>query len=433
MRGLVRARDFVEVETGVLQVSPGNETHLHAFATERSRPGRRSAAALSAHLAGIRLQEAAGRRRDAHLQLRTRVPQPRARRRCTIPNSPCSNGIGQSEPYEALMGDCAALLALAAKAGRRDALALARPRGRSVRRARTAERRRRLRAPSPASTCWPTLDGAMMADARRACAPRRRRRRARRAGRTWSDIFSRVVVEKIEPQARHRARRQCCTNIRSREAALARPKPPIRASPSASSSMPAASSSPTPSASSPTPPSSAGASRPRWTEKAARLWRALPDRRGFSRRARAHAAGERHRARVRPLGHARNGRGSHRAGDLDAIALRRALDLAPRRGNGEAMPTATLPLTDARAEKRPARRPRAPANQRCVSCRGGAVAGQKRGGDAAVAERYAVAVTPAHGRAHRSRRSRRSDRAAIPARSRRARDRAGGACRSDRR
>ena len=32
------SRGFVEVETPVLQVSPGNETHLHAFATELTAP-----------------------------------------------------------------------------------------------------------------------------------------------------------------------------------------------------------------------------------------------------------------------------------------------------------------------------------------------------------------------------------------------------------
>src|SRR5437762_10041049 len=34
VRAWFGARDFVEVETAILQVSPGNETHLHAFATE---------------------------------------------------------------------------------------------------------------------------------------------------------------------------------------------------------------------------------------------------------------------------------------------------------------------------------------------------------------------------------------------------------------
>ncbi len=34
VRAWFAKRDFVEVETATLQVSPGNETHLHAFATE---------------------------------------------------------------------------------------------------------------------------------------------------------------------------------------------------------------------------------------------------------------------------------------------------------------------------------------------------------------------------------------------------------------
>src|SRR5262245_40221792 len=39
VRGWFRAHDFVEVETAILQPSPGNETHLHAFATELRDPG----------------------------------------------------------------------------------------------------------------------------------------------------------------------------------------------------------------------------------------------------------------------------------------------------------------------------------------------------------------------------------------------------------
>ena len=34
LRAWFGARDFVEAETAILQVSPGNEAHLHAFATE---------------------------------------------------------------------------------------------------------------------------------------------------------------------------------------------------------------------------------------------------------------------------------------------------------------------------------------------------------------------------------------------------------------
>src|SRR5260370_36959025 len=38
LRDWFAARDFVEVEASSLQVSPGNETHLHAFATDLVSP-----------------------------------------------------------------------------------------------------------------------------------------------------------------------------------------------------------------------------------------------------------------------------------------------------------------------------------------------------------------------------------------------------------
>src|SRR5580765_4941060 len=42
LRNWFAARDFVEVETGALQVSPGNEIHLHAFAADLIGPGGES-------------------------------------------------------------------------------------------------------------------------------------------------------------------------------------------------------------------------------------------------------------------------------------------------------------------------------------------------------------------------------------------------------
>ena len=38
-RGWFAAQGFLEVETAALQVSPGNETHLHAFSTALIGPG----------------------------------------------------------------------------------------------------------------------------------------------------------------------------------------------------------------------------------------------------------------------------------------------------------------------------------------------------------------------------------------------------------
>ena len=110
LRGWFEARGFAEVECGALAVSPGNEAHLHAFATEALSHRRRSPHGLSPHLAGIRGQEAARRRRDEDLRFRPRLPQSRARARCTRPNSPCSNGIARTKTYGAVIADTLALV-----------------------------------------------------------------------------------------------------------------------------------------------------------------------------------------------------------------------------------------------------------------------------------------------------------------------------------
>ena len=39
VRRWFETQDFAEVETPILQASPGNETHLHAFGTELRTPG----------------------------------------------------------------------------------------------------------------------------------------------------------------------------------------------------------------------------------------------------------------------------------------------------------------------------------------------------------------------------------------------------------
>ena len=72
-------RDFVEVETAALQVSPGNETHLSAFATEAILPDA-SRAPLYLHTSpefACKKLLAAGEAKD--LQLRPGLSQPRAR------------------------------------------------------------------------------------------------------------------------------------------------------------------------------------------------------------------------------------------------------------------------------------------------------------------------------------------------------------------
>ena len=61
VRDFFAAAGYIEVDTPALQVSPGLEPHLKAFATVLHDPrGRRRAAALSPYLPGIRDEEAAG-------------------------------------------------------------------------------------------------------------------------------------------------------------------------------------------------------------------------------------------------------------------------------------------------------------------------------------------------------------------------------------
>jgi lysyl-tRNA synthetase class 2 len=92
-RGFFAARDFVEVDTATLQVSPGNEAHLHAFATEAiGHGGARTPLYLhtSPEFACKKLL-AAGEARIPASPMSTATVSAAP---CTTQNSRCSNGIG---------------------------------------------------------------------------------------------------------------------------------------------------------------------------------------------------------------------------------------------------------------------------------------------------------------------------------------------------
>ena len=79
IRDWFAAGDFVEVETAALQISPGNETHLSAFATEAVLPDG-SRAPLYLHTSpefACKKLLAAGETQN--FQLRAGLSQPRAR------------------------------------------------------------------------------------------------------------------------------------------------------------------------------------------------------------------------------------------------------------------------------------------------------------------------------------------------------------------
>jgi elongation factor P--(R)-beta-lysine ligase len=106
---------FVEVETAALQISPGNETHLHAFATEMISPGgeRHPLYLRTSPEFACKKLLAAGETRIFDF---ARVFRNRERGVLHHPEFTLLEWYRANEPYEALMDDCAALMAESAEA-----------------------------------------------------------------------------------------------------------------------------------------------------------------------------------------------------------------------------------------------------------------------------------------------------------------------------
>ncbi len=195
LRAWFAARDFIEVETGALQVSPGNETHLHAFATTLAAPDGTSSRfylRTSPEFACKKLL-AAGERRIVEF---ARVFRNRERGALHHPEFTLIEWYRAGEPYGTLMADCAAILAVAVEAAGTKQLSF---RGRSVdafaepERLTVAEAFARFAGIDLLATLpggEPDREGL----ARAATASGIRIGDDDR----WGDIFSRVLVEKIE-------------------------------------------------------------------------------------------------------------------------------------------------------------------------------------------------------------------------------------------
>jgi lysyl-tRNA synthetase class 2 len=222
VRGWFEARAFVEVESAALQVSPGNEAHLHAFATEAVGPdGARAPLYLhtSPEFACKKLL-AAGETRIFDL---AKVWRNRERGPLHHPEFTMLEWYRAGEPYETLMDDCAALLALAAEAAGTRRLTW---RGREAdpfaapERVTVAQAFDRFAGIDLLATV--AVDGATDRDALAAAAKTAGIRVA--DDDTWADVFSRVLVEKIEPNL-GMGRPTILCEYPVAEAALARPKP----------------------------------------------------------------------------------------------------------------------------------------------------------------------------------------------------------------
>src|SRR5471032_994220 len=115
VRAWFAARDFLEVETTALQVSPGNKTHLHAFATDLIGPGkeRRPLYLRTSPEFACKKLLAAGETRIFEF---ARVFRNRERDALHHPEFTMLEWYRANELYQTLMDDGAALLAEAARA-----------------------------------------------------------------------------------------------------------------------------------------------------------------------------------------------------------------------------------------------------------------------------------------------------------------------------
>lgn len=196
IRRWFEAEGFIEVDTAALQVSPGNETHLHAFATELIAPdGTRRPLYLhtSPEFACKKLL-AAGERR-----IFTFAPAFRNRERGALhhPAFTMLEWYRAEEPYERLMEDCATLLRLASEVagtimlthGARTADPFTPPERLTV-----AQAFERFAGVDLLATLdSQTADREALAGAATSAGIKIA------ADDTWGDIFSRILIEKVEP------------------------------------------------------------------------------------------------------------------------------------------------------------------------------------------------------------------------------------------
>jgi elongation factor P--(R)-beta-lysine ligase len=216
LRAWFAAEGFNEVETGILQTSPGNEAHLHAFATDAISPAgeRRERFLRTSPEFACKKLLAAGERRIFEF---ARVFRNRELGALHQPEFTMLEWYRAEEPYETLMADCAALVALAAKtAGTREF----RFRDRSANPFATPERI----TVADAFAHHARIDLLEALSDRDALASQAAREGIRLGDDdTWSDIFSRVLVERIEPNL-GLGRLTILDEYPVIEAALARPK-----------------------------------------------------------------------------------------------------------------------------------------------------------------------------------------------------------------
>jgi lysyl-tRNA synthetase class 2 len=196
LRAWFAARDFLEVETAALAVSPGNETHLHAFATELIGPGgeRQPLYLRTSPEFACKKLLAAGETRIFDF---ARAFRNRERGALHHPEFTLLEWYRANEPYDTLMEDCAALMVEAARAAGATQFTFrdktidpfAAPERLTV--AEAFERYAGIDLLATAANGW--------GDAEKLAAAATKAGVATAVDDSWGDIFSRVLAERVDP------------------------------------------------------------------------------------------------------------------------------------------------------------------------------------------------------------------------------------------
>jgi elongation factor P--(R)-beta-lysine ligase len=214
-RSWFTARGFTEVECGALQVSPGNEAHLHAFETRRlSEDG--AATPLYLHTSpefACKKLLAAG---ETKIFDYARVYRNRESGPLHAPEFTMLEWYRAHDPYDAVMNDCVELCRLAVREAGRTTLDW-----RGVRCYPAAEPERLTLIDAFAIHAQIDLEATL--DKRHMIAHAAETIGVRVSDDdSWSDIFSRILVEKIEPKL-GQGKLTLLYEYPAAEAALARP------------------------------------------------------------------------------------------------------------------------------------------------------------------------------------------------------------------
>ena len=222
VRAWFAGHDFVEVETAALQVSPGNETHLHAFTTELIGPGneRHGLYLRTSPEFACKKLLAAGEERIFDF---ARVFRNRERGALHHPEFTMLEWYRAGAGYEVLMDDCVALMRTAAETARTGAFAF---RGRRA--DPFAEPEKITVAEAFDRFAGVDLLGTISGgegERERLAAEATKAGVAIAADDTWGDIFSRILADKVEPRLGEGGRVTILCEYPLPQAALARAKP----------------------------------------------------------------------------------------------------------------------------------------------------------------------------------------------------------------